>query len=66
MIAPIYVAAREVLLDALEALGEQRHRKYSGVRTTMPQRPAAMKTKRANFMCGILNRTGPAGHPAIG
>lgn len=25
MIAPIYVAAREVLLDALDALGEQRH-----------------------------------------
>lgn len=25
MIAPIYVAAREVLLDALDALGGQRH-----------------------------------------
>ncbi len=25
MIAPIYVAARAVLLDALDALGEQRH-----------------------------------------
>ena len=25
MIAPGYVAAREVLLDALDALGEQRH-----------------------------------------